>query len=209
MELSQLLIMKYPNIILYFILLLSIVSCQSKYDIEEITSKCTLLVKELDVKGTDSLKPTKEEAEESLEKLGAVIQISKIKDHDERDKQWAAHPDLLLMVSKLQIIRDLLALPKDEREAILEGNQEMLESVVKLSMLDSKNPFSPTFGMKIAFILDKGRKKFRKAMNKGVDKAKAFGKKTGKKLNNTFSEKSFKKSNKRARLVFSKVIKPK
>lgn len=187
------------NILLLFIINIAIISCDYKYDIKEIASKCTKLVNDLDVKGTETMIPSRSEAENTLNQLGAVIEITKITDSTQKTQQWSTHPHLKMLESKLQVLMDLMKLPETRCESILSSNEEMLEAVVKLSMIDPNNRKSPMFEADIMRYMKDGAKNVKVIENDEIIKP-DYNRIVGKKFKNELPS--------NMKLVFSKIIPP-
>ncbi len=191
------------SLLLLFIIQIVAVSCKFKYDIKEISSKCTKMVKDLDVKGTDNMVPSRSEAENLLKQLGAVIKISQIEDSTRQSEQWAAHPHLKMLEAKLEVLLDLMNLPENKCESILSSSEEMLESVVKLSMIDRKNLKSPMFNSDTVRYMKDGAKDIEKEIgNEDDEEIKLdYNKILGKKFKKELLPSNMK-------LIYSKVIPP-
>lgn len=155
------------NILLFLLLtlfLIQLVSCHRHYNFRKLASKCTALLKNLNVKGTSNLKPEKSEAKKQLKDLGEAVRIAGVKNISKREELWDERPDLKILESKLHAVQSLMHKPRSEQEEILTKNEEMLESVVKFSMLDPKNEKSPMHGKDISRYFRKGSKKFKNGM---------------------------------------------
>lgn len=124
-----------------------------KKKIQEMASKCTKLVKELDVKGVRAFIPSKPEVIESFKELRSLLRILKITDKEEKKEELEAQPHMSFILSKLRAIKGLekLSLAKIEEE--LSKDEPLLEMVVKYSMLDNENRLSPIYKMDIGPLL--------------------------------------------------------
>ena len=126
---------------------------QKKMNIPEITSRCSVIVKNLSVKGIVEFIPSKNEAEENMRELGKILKISEIKDEAERHSKFADHPELKSLLEKLKKVKGLQAKSEKDQENALKNNEDMLETVVRLSMLDTTNRKSPIYGMNVNKLL--------------------------------------------------------
>ena len=124
-----------------------------KRKIKEIVGGCTKLVKDHDISGTESFKPSDKEAKERLSELKKLLGIKKIGEEWKRMKKMKEDPELEVLDKKLRSVEYLSMLPKIDAEAYLNHDYNLLQTVVKMSYLDPKNKKSPLFGRKLAALL--------------------------------------------------------
>lgn len=135
-------------------------------NISEITAKCSKIVSDLEVKGIKSFVPTKSEAEENMKELGKIIKISKIQDQSKRQEKFKEHPELKKLLKKLKKIKKLEKMSEEDKFNTLKSNEKMLETVVRLSMLDTTNKHSPIYGKNISKLLGNGKKALKRKYHK-------------------------------------------
>lgn len=167
-----------------------------KLEIPDITAQCSKLVKNLNVKGIEAYVPTEKEAKENMEELGKILKIVSIKDEAEKRAKFADHPELKKLLEKLKKIKGLQLMSEKDQENALKSNEEMLETVVRLSMLDTTNRKSPIYGKNISKLLGKTEDKIQSNVK---DKIKPSCKAMKRKYINRDGK---------MRLIFSKVIPP-
>lgn len=155
----------------------------------EMAARCTKLVKDLQVKGVEEYIPTKEEAKGTIENLRDLVKMMKISDKTKREQELEKEPDLQLLSTTLKELKNLEKLSDLEIETTLKKDETLLETVVKFSMLDTKNMKSPIYNMDISTLL------------------KSSASASTKPRCNAFKAKYHKK-NGSMKLVFSKVVAP-
>ena len=179
-------------------------------NIPEITAHCSKLVKDLEIKGIDAFVPSEKEAKENMRELSKILKINKIKDKAEKHEKWNEHPELMNLLEKLKKIKVLKKMSESEQEKVLKKNDDMLETVVRLSMLDTTNKKSPIYGKNVKKLLsnkkkNKNKKNAKNAKNKKNKKKKT--EKTEKNKKKSLTKKHHKKDGK-MKLVCTKVIPP-
>lgn len=153
-------------IALFSALFIATVYGRKSLKITDITAKCSKIVTDLDVKGLGAYVPTESEAKENMKELGKILKISKIKDEVKRQEKWDEHPELQKILKKLKKIKKLEKMSEEDRYKALKSNEKMLETVVRLSMLDTTNRRSPLYGKNVRKLLGKSIKSLKKKFHK-------------------------------------------
>lgn len=182
-------------------------SIRKSMNIPDITAHCSKLVKNLNVKGIDAYVPTKKEAKESMGELRKILKISAIKDEKEKRAKFADHPELKNLSEKLKKIKRIQSMSEKEQERTLKTNEDMLETVVRLSMLDTTNRKSPIYGRNISKLLGNSKDNLRAKAESAKNAAKICAKSSGGKVAKSMKRKYHKKDG-NMRFLFSKVIQP-
>lgn len=165
---------------------------KGKLNIPDITAQCSKMVKNLNVKGIEAYIPTESEAKENMEELGKILKIASMSDEAKKQAKFADHPELEKLLEKLKKIKVLKPMSEKDQEKTLKRDEDMLETVVRLSMLDTTNRTSPIYGMNVSKLLGKTK-----------DNATKSVKHAAKSMKRKYINRDGK-----MRLIFSKVIKP-
>lgn len=146
--------MNYFLLIICLLLAIMASLCQAgEASFKDAVARCSKIVIDLNIQGTEAYIPTKEEAKAALKDLGKLFKIEKISNAEKRKKKLDKRPDLQLMAQKLKAVKGLEQLPDPDIENVLKKDQQLLETVVKLSFLDTKNKRSPVFNMNLDNLL--------------------------------------------------------
>lgn len=124
------------------------------FNIPHITAYCSKVVNALKIQGVDAYIPSDREARNKMKELGRALKIARIKDDVKREEKLDNHPELRLIVRKLEKLMELEKMSVEDQEVALQNDEEMLETVVRLSMLDTSNTMSPIYGESVEALLD-------------------------------------------------------
>lgn len=182
---------------------------QKALQFQKLVEFSTRLVKDLEVSGIESYIPSKKEAQKNLEELGRIQYISQIKDPKLRNSKWAENPKLKILKFRLQLLAQIAEISPKQQEKLIEKHEKLLETTVKLSMLDTKNKKSPLYGKDFNKSMKAGLKEFmapKKPSPQQLKKA-AAARKQKQSRKNAFKPK-FNRKDDVMKLMYSKVIPP-
>ena len=186
------------SVLSFFFSLFCYVHCHvEEFDIIKLLSNCTRLVNQLEVMGVESMVPSRENAIQSLKKIGEVIRTGQIANKDDRVKQFSVNPDFQVVKARLTVLAEMFRKHNQEQiQDILEHNQDTLESIVKMSLMDGTNRISPLFGTNSTEFI-----------KEGITKVEKFFQNAGKDTNSFFIQQSgttLKNNHKRTKIFINK-----